>query len=177
MRKLLLQRHALNFLYIESNPRMHAQVTRESANIALFIAQPTLEPVIQYAMAYAWSLAESFADLRSLYSGNRIAPIKSAGTWQVPLGSLAEFLSHPEAFIIDAPHGMNYHQTLKQLLMTISLKKLTFRAMDLIELNIRKSGHADFHFDHCFDAMRLTLYATSQQDVPISASSSFSFRT
>lgn len=177
MRKLLLRRHALNFLYIESNPRMHAQVTRESANIALFIGQPALEPFIQYAMAYAWALAESFTDLRSLYSGNRIAPIKSAGTWQVPLESLVEFLSHPEVFIIDAPHGMNYRQILKQLLMTASLKKLTFRAMDLIELNIQKSGHADFHFDHCFDAMRLTLFATSQQDVPISASSIFSFRT
>lgn len=176
MRKLLTQRHGLNFLYIETNPRMHAQVTRESSNIALLIGQPALEPAIQYAIAYAWSLAESFTDLRSLYSGNRIARIKSVGTWQVPLESLTEFLSQPETFVLDAPGGMNYREALKHLLSTVPLKKLTFRAMDLIELNMRKSGSPNFRFDHCFDAMRLTIYATSQQDIPLSASSGFSFR-
>lgn len=176
MQKLLVKRQGINFLYVETDPYMHAAVTHEAANMALILLQPELEPMIQSALASAWAMAESLADLRSLYSGNRIARIKSADTWQVSLEDLAGFSSGSAFPEIDVPGGINYREALQSLLLYVPVKKLTFRAMDLIEDNIRKSGRPSFSFDLCFDAMHLTLHATVQQDVPVSASACFSFR-
>lgn len=181
VKKLLLQREAINFAFLETDSVKHQELSQEALLIATFLCIPEAEPLIQSLLALAWAYAESLVDVHALFSGKHAATVKTQSSWQVEIQDLPELLSHIASLEKDAAGGLSYRDYLElflagKFLSDRSASRLTLHAMDLVELNLRSSKEPLFRLDRCIDSLSFTLSVTAEHKVPLVADTSFSYR-
>lgn len=180
-RKLLLQREGINFAYLQSDPEKHLQISQEALLIAASVGMPGAEPAIELLLSYAWTFAESLVDLYALLNGQHTAAVKTAASWQTQITDLPKLAGGIAPFVKDIPHGLSYRDCLGpllsgKLLSRKSMDRLTFHAMDLIELSMWKGGNTGFRLDRCIDSLSFELSVASERKIPLTAKSSMSYR-
>lgn len=181
VKKLLLQREAVNFTFLETDSIKHQELSQEALLIASFLCIPEAEPLIQSLLALAWAYAESLVDVHALFNGKHTAAVKTQSSWQVEITDLPELLSHISSLEKDAAGGLSYRDYLELFLAEKffsdrSTNRLTLHAMDLIELNLRSTKEPRFRLDRCIDSLSFTLSVTSERKIPLVADAAFSYR-
>lgn len=139
VRRLLLEREGINYLFLLRNPSHHAQAQRLATQIAMAFLSPEFIPPIKHGILLSWAFAESVSDLRILLSGGEISLIKTEAEWNTSLygsssRSTSSIMTSGDS---DSKFSWNLKMDYSTHLMTLLwLKKervLAYHAMDLIE--------------------------------------------
>lgn len=119
-----------------------------------------LAPVITIAIMAGWSYAESLEDVKDLLRGKKVALIKDSTQWKTSLSGFMQYglkdSGNKEKDNTDSvpEQGWGYEEYLRILLLLQEEKQLTYRAMDLMEDDLRKSdGNQFFRMDACISSV------------------------
>lgn len=152
-------RETANALYLMSDEekQLEAEVMADLISAALTV--PEIAPVLKIVIILGWAYAESVYDVKSLFAGERIPLIKDAATWHYSLsGALSGEL---EDSAIEGT-GLSYEDYLRIFMFFTDLDKLTGRAMDMVEADIRiTEKNAGFCLDACYDRVEFDIRMSS----------------
>lgn len=158
VRKLRRLREQADFLYLAGSPERRAEASEMALAIAASMGNPELEPVISLALLKCWAWGESILDMRELLEGGKIPLVKTDGSWQLSLSSLADLQRAADTERHSADGGLNYEEYLRLLLARVPADILAGRMMDLTELNVREAYPGEhFCLDCCLDAAGVRL--------------------
>lgn len=160
-KRLLFWREAANVLYILSDSAKVAEAQAMAAALAAVTLMPALMEPVKYTILFAWAYVESLQDVKTLLNGGRVPLMKTAADWKTGIhaikdvrGSLAED---------SGGGGLNYKEYLQVMLFLENAETRTERAMDIIEMDIRRTpGNARFRLDGCFDVYQARVSVNSR---------------
>ncbi len=160
-KKLLLWREAANVLYILSDGAKVAEAQAMAAALTAVTLMPALMEPVKYTILFAWAYVESLQDVKTLLSGGRVPLMKTAADWKTGINSIKNVR---ESLTADSEgRGLNYKEYLQMMLFLQDGETRTDRAMDIMEMDIRKTpGNARFRMDGCFDTYQAQLAVTSR---------------
>ncbi len=149
VKQLLLLREGSNLLYLASDKEKMSLIKEFSTAVALLTLCPEVEPILTASIVAAWSYIESKEDVRILLDGGKIPLFKTKSTWNTDLDS-AISLSFFSSAQKECEEGMGYEEYLKLLFLFSEDRNLTYRALDIIEMNVRNTdGNETFRMDGC----------------------------
>ncbi len=129
--RILLLREAANMVYLETNPQKQQEALSIAVMITAAVGQPELAEPVKYGILAAWAYAESLSDVRILLDGGKVALAKTDEQWHTQLSRLSSSITENDGK--KQQTGLSYEGYLQVLLWTTSDKKLSERAMTLIE--------------------------------------------
>lgn len=149
-KKLLRWREVANVLYILTDSAKIAEAEAMALALTAVMLCPELAEPVKFTILFAWAYVESLQDVKTLLAGGRVPIYKTAADWKTGIncienvrGSLAED---------SGGRGLNYQEYLRIMLFLQNERERTFRAMDIMEMDIRRTaGNARFRMDACFD--------------------------
>lgn len=138
--RLMWMREGMNLLHlsIDEEKRSAAEGLAESLVGWTGQAAAVLVPLATAAILIAWAYGESLVDVRTLLSGGRVPIIKSKESWSTELSGLKETLQGGFR-AASGGSGMSYRDYLRILLLLGNSERHTFYAMDMIQMNLRKT--------------------------------------
>lgn len=159
-KRLLRWREVSNVLYILSDSAKIAEAEAMALALTAVMMCPELAEPVKYTILYAWAYVESLQDVKTLLRGGRVPVFKTSADWKTGINSIKnvkESLSGE-----GEGRGLNYKEYLEVMLFLTNSRDRTFRAMDIMEMDIRRTpGNAAFRLDGCFDTYRARLSVTS----------------
>lgn len=152
--RLLFLREIFNFLYLKSDAAKSAEALSVAAAVAGVSANPLVVSAVQHGILAAWAYVESLCDVKALLAGGKIPLMKNAGNFRTTLAGLGSALS------VDyrgEREGLSYENYLDLLLYEISMKKMAYRGMDLMEWDMRNQEiYGDCRMDHMIVGMKVS---------------------
>ncbi|CUX37145.1 hypothetical protein BN3456_01798 [Clostridium sp. C105KSO13] len=157
IKKLLTIRFGINYLYLQSDAAKQAEAEALALTLSTLAGLPAVSAAVKQALLAAWAFGESMLDLRSLLSGKRAALIKNTENWQLSLSSLMTLGTGEDMQEgMDAEGGITYRDYLRVLLFLENEDKLTVKALERIEQNMRTEVKEEaFCVDTCVVKLRL----------------------
>lgn len=160
-KRLLRWREAANVCYILSDSAKRAEAEAMALALTAVALCPELAEPVKYTILFAWAYVESLRDVKILLEGGKVPIYKTAADWNTGIDSIKnvkESLSGEDK----GGRGLTYKQYLQMMLFLTNAHDRTFRAMDLMEMDIRKTpGNSAFRIDGCFDTYRAEISAVS----------------
>lgn len=160
-RKLLKWREVSNVLYILSDSAKIAEAEAMALALTAVALSPELAEPVKYAILFAWAYVESLRDVKDLLKGGKVPVYKSSADWKTGINSIKDVrgsLNNTD----EGGRGLSYKEYLEIMLFLADSHNKTFRAMDVMEMDIRKTpGNSEFRLDGCFDTYRARLSVTS----------------
>lgn len=147
VKELLLIREVGNFATILQDGKKQALALEMAAATIGFTGIAPLVEAVKLGILLAWSYMESIMDLRSLLAGGTVPLIKKPSDWKsdVTLGWKA-LGQKPEK--TEEENGWGYREYLLLLLALVRENTLVYRAMDVVEQNLRQMpGGEKFRMD------------------------------
>lgn len=139
----------LAYLYTDSEKRQMARTLAYSA-VGL-IPVPFIVEFTQLAILSAWASAEAIVDVRDLLKGGKIPLFKTKSDWSLSLDDILTFDYNTKSN--GKSNGCSYEQYLQLFLYTELNTDMIYRAMDLIQMDIRKNYNPDFQMTECITGM------------------------
>lgn len=133
IRRLLALREASNLVYLEKSSEKQEEAHLIASALTSAVLSPELEPVVQQGILAAWAYAESVSDVRILLEGGKVSLLKTDEQWNTQITNLSGTVYTNDA--ASRKKGLSYANYLQLLLWAVPEKKLSCRAMDLIEKN------------------------------------------
>lgn len=159
-KRLLRWREVSNVLYILSDGGKVAEAEAVALALTAVMLLPALTEPVKYTILYAWAYVESLQDVKTLLNGGRVPIYKTAADWKTGIDSIKNVKG--SLTNEDSGRGLNYKEYLEVMLFLTNDHDRTFRAMDIMEMDIRKTpGNSNFRLDGCFDTYRAHLSVTS----------------
>jgi hypothetical protein len=159
-KRLLRWREAANVLYILTDSGKIAEAEAMAAALAAVTLSPALLEPVKYTILFAWAYVESLQDVKTLLRGGRVPLFKTAADWKTGINSIKNVrgsLTDDEG-----GSGLNYKEYLQIMLMLENQETRTFRAMDIMEMDIRRTpGNGSFRLDGCFDTYQANIVVSS----------------
>ncbi len=164
--KLIAVREVANVSYLFSDATKVSEAETLAIAVTSLVMLPELAEPVKVSLLLAWAYAESVYDVKELLAGNRVPLIKNANTWHYSLMGMAE-PSTDGATSKDINENkineLSYQDYLRLFLMVEGGKEKTFRTMDIVEMDIRKTkDHEYFRLDTCFDDMEFQVFLVSK---------------
>lgn len=160
VKELLLIREAGNFATIMQDKVKYALALEIATAAVGFTGIAPLIQAVQIGILLAWSYIESILDLRCLLSGGKIPLIKQTSEWKSDISLGEEVLVEKKEKTESQEEGLSYREYLQILLLLVGEETLVYRAMDVIEQNIRLQ-QPQFRFDHQLYGMQMEgIYAS-----------------
>ena len=126
-------RSGVNMVYLMTD----SEKKEEAYSLAVSMAGATgMEPVIrllQYTFLYLWAFAEGLSDVRRLFAGEKIEPVKSEDTWNLSFDKLLSLDFKSNSDKEKNSKGMDYEMFLRLLLYMESDSLKAAYTMDLVE--------------------------------------------
>lgn len=157
-------REAANAMYLWSDQEMKTTAEAAADLICSAIALPEIAPVMEVVIILGWAYAESVYDVKVLLSGGRVPMMKDSDSWHYGLegvlsGALEDGTSEDSTSI---SQGLSYADYLRIFMSLTGLDKLTGRAMNMVEADIRMTaGNEAFCLDGCFDRVEFDIRMSS----------------
>lgn len=152
-------REAANALYLMSDEEKQLEAEVMAGLISSALTVPEIAPILKVVIVLGWAYAESVYDVKTLLAGGRVPLIKDASTWHYGLqGALSGELGDSA---IEGT-GLSYEDYLRIFMTFADLDKLTGRAMDMVESDIRMTEkNARFCLDACYDRVEFDIRMSS----------------
>ena len=159
-KKLLKWREAANVLYILTDSAKIAEAQAMALTLTAVCLCPELAEPVKYTILFAWAYVESLQDVKTLLSGGRVPVCKTSADWKTGINSIENVRG---SLAKDGGgRGLSYEEYLRIMLFLEDQEERTFRAMDIMEMDIRRTpGNARFRMDACFDTYEAELSGTS----------------
>ncbi len=140
---IVLQLVAIRTLFcvvmLLKNPEKMSVLQSFAAGVAGFTGIPVLAAVIKYSLLLLWAVEEAFVETAALLQGKQVAVLGSGG--MISFGELFTFrkalVSQKARALPETVSGAEYEDYLNLLLLFVPVKEKTYRALDLIQENIR----------------------------------------
>ena len=148
--KLLLLRYAADsaFIFSDSKRKDEVKTTLEVISAFFGIPQQAADALADLVLL-AWAFGESVSDVKRLLSDERVPLQKTEEDWKMPLIGLASLRTSARA-TGSKGSGMNYRDYMRLFLIMENKNTKCMRAMDVIEMNLRKTeGNTRFRIDGC----------------------------
>lgn len=129
---------------------------------ATVILCPDLQPLFKASLLMGWAYIESLYDTKLILAGGRVPLMKTKADWHYDLDSILESVSLQLRKEEKTGKGLDYTDYLHILLYLTDMEKLTFRFMDLMEMDIRLTeGNEAFRMDACIAQVEAEVYMQS----------------
>lgn len=152
--RLLLIREGINFAYLLTDTAKCEEAFAVAATVAAAVQIPAAVKAIQMGILASWSYAESIAELRTLFTGGKIAVVKTADSWTVSLAEAASVPFRNSVKSKEVSHGLDYEDFLQSFLALESLDKIGMRFANLLEKNMQLyAGYEQTRLDCMITAM------------------------
>lgn len=160
--QLLGIRAVANMVYIVSDKEKMQVTEAAAAALAALCTIPQAAPVFQLVIVLTWALVESLIDVGQLLDGKRVPLIKTKEDWCCTLEDAMDFQGDAEQEE-GVESGLLYEDYLRILLCLQDKKTMTYRLMDIMEMDIRRTpGNGDFRMDGCIDSVTATIQYLSK---------------
>ncbi|MBD5485546.1 MAG: hypothetical protein HDR18_08535 [Lachnospiraceae bacterium] len=160
-KRLLRWREVANFLYLLTDAAKIAAAEALALSLTAVCMCPELAEPVKYTILLAWAYVESLQDVKTLLAGGRVPIVKTASDWKTGIESLTNVRGSLTQE--SGGRGLNYKEYLQIMLFFENQGQRTFRAMDIMEMDIRKTaGNAGFRMDACFDTYQADLSVASR---------------
>lgn len=145
-------RCASNLIYLYGDSEKMAAAEAVASVLATAVFMPELEPAFETALLLGWVYVESLYDVKVLLAGGKVPLLKSSDDWHYDLDSILEGVDMQVKSL--GQEGMSYKDYLHVLLYLANTEKITFRFMDILEMDIRQTpGNSRFRLDGCIEWM------------------------
>ena len=152
-------RETANAIYLWNDPVKNAEVELAAQAIGAALALPAIAPVLKVSMILGWAYAESVYDVKTLLSGGKVPLMKDETSWHY---GLTAALSGELGDSSQGGYGMSYEDYLRVFMTLMDIDKLTGRAMDMVEADIRMTaGNGAFCLDGCYDRVEFDIRMSS----------------
>ncbi len=136
-KRLLNLRMAVNYAYLLTDSTRQGEAEAMAAGLCSLMTVPVATELVKQALLFAWAYGESILDLRVLFQGGAVAPIKTNETWQLQLANLSKLGTPDETKEEkEAERGLSYGDYINMFLFAEEEETLCMRALDLMELNL-----------------------------------------
>ena len=159
--KLVAVRTGLNLAFMFGSARCKADVMAIATALVGWFLIPGLVNAVQKIILIIWSIAEAVADVKALFAGGKIPIIKSEGDLQISLSQAAGGNSSGGG----CSKGLNYKEYLRGLLYIEDNSEVSYRAMDIIQMHIRKAEPA-FTMKNCIYGANISLNISASSIFP-----------
>ncbi len=146
VKELLLIREAGNFATIMQDGKKQALALEIATAAVGFTGLAPLIKAVQVGILLAWCYIESILDVRCLLAGGRVALVKAVSDWKSDVSLGKEVLSEKKERTGSKEDGLDYREYLQILLLLVPEQVLVYRAMDVVENNMRCKD-ASFRMD------------------------------
>lgn len=154
--KLYLLRCASNYAFLSTvDNSKKREVQAVSGILCMLLGAPEAKELLTGIILGIWAMAEAAVDVRTLMDGGKIPLLKEKGEWCVSFISLisGRFLGNLKS---NAGNGPDYEGYLRIFLALADKDSITMRSLDIVELDIRKSGgNSEFRIDRCIDYIQV----------------------
>lgn len=149
--RILAIREAANYLHILSDPVKMSQAEGLAAAVSTVLLMPEGVEMFQKLIVGAWAFGESMLDLRELFDNKEIPLIKNAADFKLEITNITDIFRQDYQSSSSVP-ALDYKGYLRLLLLVGADRTLSFRSMDLIEVNMRKDeNYKEFRMDACVE--------------------------
>ena len=153
--RLLLIREGMNYLYCAGDAGMSSEAGTLAFTLTGFLGIPALTTATKHALLLAWAYGESLLDVRILLDKGKVPLYKTAESWVLTLEKLGQLSAILTQGIKGSDNGQEYRDYLRILLNLGTLQNQKMRALDLIELNLRKKVETSkFKAENCIVGIR-----------------------
>ncbi len=151
-------REVANMLYLAGAREKRELVTAASTVLAAALFVPEAEPLFEAMILIGWSFLESMQDTKILMAGGRVPLLKDDSTWNCSLENAFDLHTDNQG----NGNGVAYEDYLRLFMYFADLETITYRFMDLMEMDIRKvKGNEAFRMDGCIDYLEVQVAAKS----------------
>ncbi|MBQ9606489.1 MAG: hypothetical protein IJV16_04860 [Lachnospiraceae bacterium] len=158
--KLMLLRYGADAMYVltDMEKRNTVQLIAEIICALLFV--PEAAEALTDLILLAWAYGESVSDVVRLLAGERVPLIKDDADWKMPLWGLLAIKANARP-TGQTGSGFSYEDYLRVFLMAENKTTKCMRAMDIIEMNLRRTeGNKNFRMDGCVEYVSMTAVMT-----------------
>lgn len=173
-KRLLRWREAANVLYILTDSTKIAEAEAMALALTAVCLCPELAEPVKYTILFAWAYVESLQDVKTLLAGGRVPIFKTSSDWKTGINSI----KNVRGSLADDEdgRGLSYQDYLQIMLFLQNKDIRTFRAMDIMEMDIRRTpGNGGFRLDACFDTYRADLSVSSHFGYAYEMTKSYGF--
>lgn len=151
-------REAANLIYLMGATGKREMIKAASSVLGAAIFVPEAAPIFETLLLIGWSCLESIQDTKILMEGGRIPLLKNDSSWNTSL----ENVFSPKMEDSEGESGLKYEDYLRLFMCFANLDKITYRFMDIIEMDIRQTeGNQFFRMDGCIDYVEAQITADS----------------
>lgn len=152
-------RETANLISLLKSTEKREMISTVASVLSAAILAPEAAPVFEGIIVIAWSCLESLLDTKTILKGGSVPLLKDDSTWKSDLQSVLNFrkdISEEENV------GLNYEDYLRIFLYFGNLETITYRFMDIMEMDIRLTeGNKHFRMDGCIDYLEVVVTARS----------------
>ena len=135
--QIFLIRLGMNTLQVYSDPQKRLQALEAATGAAGFTGFGI--PIVHNLIMCAWGTAESFYDIKDIYSGKKVPFVKNIDNWRTDLKPTG-FKTKDQAQVEGGLMDFDYHDYLRLLLLVQDKEVKINRIEDLIQLNLQQSN-------------------------------------
>lgn len=137
--KLVASRQVFNTVSLLSDQEKITMCESMAVSISTALGLPFMEPVAKAVLIEAWAFAESISDVRILLKGGKVPVTKEKDDWKCSLENLTDDSGEGKN-----EKGLDYRTYLNILLLLEDNKKIIYRSMDLIQMNVCNQYNPSF---------------------------------
>lgn len=153
-------REAANLISLLNSTEKRETISALSSVLSAAILAPEAAPLFEGIIVIAWSCLESLLDTKAILKGGSVPLLKDDSTWKSDLQSALNFQKSVSGE--EAEGGLNYEDYLRIFLYFGNLETITYRFMDIMEMDIRMTeGNEHFRMDGCIDYLEIAVTARS----------------
>ncbi len=163
--RIFAVREAANAMYLFGSEENYAVAKALGEVLAAALLVPEISELFTVSLILGWAFAESVYDVKTLLSGGKIPLLKNDDTWHYGLqgilqGDLSDMADSGDP---DKTQGMSYEDYLRIFLLLEDSEKVTCRAMNIVEQNIRNTaGNSAFRLDACLTEIEMNVKVKSR---------------
>lgn len=149
-------RETANMIYLLGDAEKREMISTISTALSAALFVPEAEPLFESLIIIAWSCLESIQDTRILLEGGGVPLLKDGASWNCSLENvLSAGIGGAGG---DKQEGLHYEDYLRLLMYFCNLETVTYRFMDIMEMDIRLTeGNEHFRIDGCIDYLEIAV--------------------
>lgn len=134
--QMFLMRFLTNYSYALTDSQIRAQADAMALALSGLLGLPEGKDAVSMLLISSLSCGESLLEVRALFSGEKVAMVKSRDNWNLTFANAVSKIRN-RSEIIKVKSGANYQQYLALLLVVRSAsRRLLYRMMDIMQCNV-----------------------------------------
>lgn len=159
---LIILRTISNSISLFSNPKSNTEATKLATTLVGYLGIPVLISITKTIIMLIWAFAESLIETSALLRGKSIAIYKQLKDFNLQLSELPfiskTYISQKVNKMVDKDslRCLDYNDHLNILLLIKKRELKTFRALDLIQINLQNNYEDTFLISNCIYGIQVS---------------------